>query len=66
MNAEIRSQAPSAEHLMGTDKLGRDVFSRSMLGGRVTIVVTLIAIVIAMIWGGFVRDCPRFGQWPGR
>lgn len=54
MNAEIRSLAPSAEHLMGTDKLGRDVFSRSMLGGRVTIVVTLIAIIIAMVWGGLL------------
>ena len=54
MDAEIRSQAPSAEHLMGTDKLGRDVFSRSMLGGRVTIVVTLIAIAIAIIWGGLL------------
>jgi peptide/nickel transport system permease protein len=39
---------------MGTDKLGRDVFSRSMLGGRVTIVVTLIAIIIAMVWGGLL------------
>ena len=54
MSADIRSQAPSAEHLMGTDKLGRDVFSRSMLGGRVTIVVTLIAIAIAIIWGGLL------------
>ena len=54
MDAEIRSQAPSAEHLMGTDKLGRDIFSRSMLGGRVTIVVTLIAIAIAIIWGGLL------------
>ena len=54
MNAEIRNQAPSREHLFGTDKLGRDIFSRSMVGGRVTIVVTLIAIVIAMIWGGLL------------
>jgi peptide/nickel transport system permease protein len=54
MNAEIRNQDPSAEHIFGTDKLGRDVFSRSMLGGRVTIVVTLIAIVIAMLWGGLL------------
>ncbi len=54
MSAEIRSQAPSAEHLMGTDKLGRDVFSRSMLGGRVTIVVTMIAIIIAVVWGGLL------------
>jgi len=54
MNADIRSKAPSAEHIMGTDKLGRDVFSRSMLGGRVTIVVTLIAIIIAVVWGGLL------------
>lgn len=54
MNAEIRNQDPSVEHIFGTDKLGRDVFSRSMLGGRVTIVVTLIAIVIAMLWGGLL------------
>lgn len=51
MNADARTEAPSAEHLMGTDKLGRDIFSRSMLGGRVTLVVTIVAIVLAVIWG---------------
>ena len=54
MNADIRSQAPTAEHLMGTDRLGRDVFSRSMVGGRVTLVVTLVAIAIAIAWGGLL------------
>lgn len=54
MKAEIRNEAPSVEHLMGTDKLGRDMFSRSMLGGRVTLVVTLVAITIAVIWGGLL------------
>lgn len=54
MSAKIRSQAPSADHLWGTDKLGRDVFSRSMVGGRVTIVVTLAAITIAIAWGGLL------------
>jgi peptide/nickel transport system permease protein len=53
MNAQKRTQAPSAEHLLGTDKLGRDVFSRSMLGGRVTIVVTILSTLIAVTWGGF-------------
>lgn len=52
MEAQIRSEAPSTEHLMGTDKLGRDVFSRSMVGGRVTLVVTIVAIFIAVTWGG--------------
>jgi peptide/nickel transport system permease protein len=54
MNAQERNAAPSTEHIMGTDKLGRDVFSRSMLGGRVTMVVTLVAIVLAIAWGGLV------------
>lgn len=52
MNAQTRSEAPSAEHLFGTDKLGRDIFSRTMMGGRVTLVVTLVAITIAVSWGG--------------
>ena len=52
MNSKIANQGPSLEHLLGTDKLGRDVFSRSMVGGRVTIVVTILATVIAVTWGG--------------
>ena len=54
MNAEVRNEAPSAEHFFGTDKLGRDVFSRSMMGGRVAMLVTIIAISLAIIWGGLV------------
>jgi peptide/nickel transport system permease protein len=52
MNAKIANQNPSLEHLMGTDKLGRDVFSRSMVGGRVSLVVTILATIIAVTWGG--------------
>jgi peptide/nickel transport system permease protein len=54
MNAEIRNEAPSLEHPFGTDKLGRDVFSRSLMGGRVAMLVTIIAISLAVIWGGLV------------
>ncbi|NIM94125.1 MAG: ABC transporter permease subunit [Anaerolineales bacterium] len=52
MNADKRSQAPSDEHLLGTDKLGRDVFSRTLLGGRISLIVTIAAITLAIIWGG--------------
>lgn len=52
MDAQLRNLAPSAEHLMGTDKLGRDIFSRSLLGGRVTLLVTVLGTTIAMTWGG--------------
>jgi peptide/nickel transport system permease protein len=37
---------PSREHLMGTDKFGRDVFTRVLYGGRISLTVGLIAIAI--------------------
>lgn len=52
MNAQVRNVSPSAEHLFGTDRLGRDIFTRSMLGGRITILVTIIGTTIALVWGG--------------
>ena len=52
MNADIRSQPPSLEYPMGTDKLGRDVFSRSLVGGRISLLVTILGTAIAMTWGG--------------
>jgi len=52
MDAPARNEAPSFEHLMGTDKLGRDMFSRSMVGGRVALIVTMLGTALAMTWGG--------------
>jgi len=52
MDAQLRNEAPSAEHLFGTDKLGRDMFSRSMVGGRVALLVTMLGTALAMTWGG--------------
>jgi peptide/nickel transport system permease protein len=44
-------QSPSLTHWFGTDRLGRDVFSRTLLGGREAMLIATIATVIAMIWG---------------
>lgn len=52
-NADAILLAPSTTHWMGTDTLGRDVFSRVIYGGRLAIVVTFSAAVIATLWGGF-------------
>lgn len=43
--------APSSAHILGTDNLGRDVFTRIVYGARVSLVVGIIATVIQIIIG---------------
>lgn len=46
--------APSSEHWFGTDSLGRDVFTRTILGGRTALTVTFFGSLIALLWGGLL------------
>ncbi len=46
-----RLSAPSAEHLLGTDKLGRDLLSQLMVGARIALLVGIGSVVIATIIG---------------
>lgn len=43
--------APTAEHWMGTDHLGRDVFSRVIMGGRIALQVALASLAAALSAG---------------
>ncbi len=54
MNSAMMLTGPEAAHWLGTDHLGRDVFTRVLLGGREALLVTGIATPIAVTWGGFV------------
>lgn len=40
-----RSQPPSAEHILGTDQVGRDLFTRLLYGGRISILIGLCGAV---------------------
>ena len=42
---------PSSEHLLGTDELGRDVFSRLIYGSRITLYVSFYSIFVATLFG---------------
>ena len=46
-----RLAPPSADHLLGTDQLGRDVLSRLMYGGRFSMTIAAIATVISGVLG---------------
>lgn len=48
------SQHPNAEHLFGTDNLGRDLFSRCIYGSRYTLSLALICMCTALLTGGML------------
>ena len=51
LNIMERLQGPSANHLLGTDQLGRDLFSRVLFGGQVALKVAFLSIGSALIVG---------------
>jgi peptide/nickel transport system permease protein len=54
---------PSAEHIFGTDELGRDIFTRIVYGGQISLQVGIISTLIAMIIGTLLGLVA--GYWGG-
>ena len=50
----VSLQGSSAAHPFGTDDLGRDILARAMIGGRISIAVGVIAVLIAITLGLFI------------
>jgi peptide/nickel transport system permease protein len=62
-----RLQPPSGLHWMGTDELGRDIFSRVIHGARITLMIVLLVAVIAAPLGLIVGAVSGyFGGWVDR
>lgn len=54
IDIRARNQGPSLAHPMGTDQLGRDTFAQVLAGGRVSLLVGVVAMLLALGLGTFV------------
>ena len=50
-NLDEALQPPSARHIMGTDRHGRDMFSRVLVGGKTSIYATLALVAVISVFG---------------
>ena len=58
------TKGPSAEHILGTDQLGRDVYSRIVYGARVAFLVGILAVLISAVLGSAIGlVAGYFGGW---
>lgn len=66
-NISERLQSPSAEHLMGTDSLGRDLYSRILFGARMSLAVGVLTALFALVLGTLTGVTSGFaGGWIDR
>lgn len=63
LDLRAKNQGPSFAHPMGTDQLGRDLFSAVLQGGRISLLVGIVAMGLSMVLGTFVGLVSGYFKW---
>lgn len=65
IDLRARSQGPSADHVLGTDRTGRDVLTRTMYAGRISLAVGVVAVLISVAIGALLGSVAGYfgGVW---
>ncbi len=64
INLRERLASPSMTHFLGTDHLGRDVFSRVIMGGRIALWVALVSTAVSLVLGTILGLMAGYGpRW---
>lgn len=63
-NLKAMNKPPSADHLFGTDRIGRDILARTLVGGRISLAVGLVAVFFSTSIGLVLGSLAGFyGGW---
>jgi len=63
-NLKAMNKPPSSEHLFGTDRIGRDILARTLVGGRISLAVGLVAVFFSTSIGLVLGSIAGFyGGW---
>ena len=60
MDAENQLALPSAQHLLGTDNFGRDIFTRLLYGARISLIIGVFAVLLAAVIGIALGMCAAY------
>src|SRR5215211_639318 len=63
-DTSLKLQPPSADHIFGTDVIGRDIFARTIYGGQISMLIGISAALVEVILGALVGSVAAYyGGW---
>jgi peptide/nickel transport system permease protein len=65
VDLRARNQSPSADHWLGTDRTGRDILTRTLYAGRISLMVGVVAVAISVVIGAVLGAVAGYfgGLW---